>query len=252
MPYKHENNFRERRELKGVPLGEVFGSNSNWGQPSESIKTSGWLQQTIISLALLLLLTAIFFIDTPVTVAIQNKVRYYLADRQSDLSPVLRTALGEGIWRDNNERQVIDLTPPEKPVIKSLPVMSIPVSGRFVREFGWESLAVEGQRRLYPGIVIATDPGAPVRASLPGRAVMVGQTPTLGRLVELEHAAGLSTVYAGLSEILVSKGQQVSQDEIIGKAGITNNQAGLIHFEVRVNGTPVNPVDYFRANGGRI
>ncbi|MEW6661334.1 MAG: M23 family metallopeptidase [Bacillota bacterium] len=252
MKHKYDDNIREWREIKGVPLGEVFGPKSNWSQPGGAAKTSGWLGQAIVSMALLLLITSIFFFDSPIASEMQNRVRYYLADSRSDWTPVLKTALEKGLWMDSYERQVFNLTAPEKPVIKSLPAMSIPVSGRFSREFGWETSAVDGQRRLYPGIVIATDPGAPVRASLPGKVITIGQSPALGRMVELEHATGLSTVYAGLSEVLVSRGQQVKRDEIIGKAGSINNRTGSIHFEVRVNGTPVNPVDYFRPNPGNI
>lgn len=252
MKKKYDNYTREWREIKGVPLGEVFGPKFNWNQPGGRLKIGGLLSQAVVSIVLLLLITGVFFFENPLASEVQSKVRYYVADQKSDWTPALKTALETGLWMDTYQRQVFNLTAPEKPVIASLPAMSIPVSGRFTREFGWENSAVDGQRRLYPGIVIAADPGAPVRASLSGRVTVMGQSPTLGRMVELEHAAGLSTVYAGLSEVLVSRGQQVKQDEIIGKAGSINNRSGSVHFEVRVNGNPVNPLDYFRSGAGSI
>lgn len=174
-------------------------------------------------------------------------MRYWLANPRSDWTPVLKEALETGLWLDSYDRQVFRTSNPgQLPVVKPLPQMTIPASGRFTREFGLETSA-DGQQRLHAGIDITTEPLAPVRAALSGQVTRVGQDPLLGRVVEIQHSGGLSTRYANLAEVLVSEGQQVKQDFLIAKVGSAgkDQKSGRLHFEVWLDGVPVNPLDYF-------
>jgi len=104
-----------------------------------------------------------------------------------------------------------------------------------------------GNRRggFHAGIDIATGYGAPVGAAEAGRVVYAGWRGAYGRVVEISHGGGVTTVYAHLSSIVVSVGQEVNRGQVLGYVGTSGNATGPhLHFEVRVNGNPQNPLKY--------
>jgi murein DD-endopeptidase MepM/ murein hydrolase activator NlpD len=114
-----------------------------------------------------------------------------------------------------------------------------PVSGPVVSPFGirWG--------RLHAGIDIAAPSGAPVVASASGRVTYAGWMDGYGFIVVIQHAGSLATAYAHNSSLVVSTGQTVSQGQQISAVGCTGHCYGPhVHFEVRVNGTPVDPMGY--------
>lgn len=114
-----------------------------------------------------------------------------------------------------------------------------PVSGPITSGFG------QRWGRLHAGIDIGAGFGTPIRAAAAGTVVHAGWLGGYGNLVVIDHGAGLATAYAHQQAIFVSVGQQVGQGETIGEVGSTGNSTGPhLHFEVRVNGTPVDPLGY--------
>ncbi len=114
-----------------------------------------------------------------------------------------------------------------------------PVNGPVVSPFGMR------WGRLHAGIDIAAGSGTPIRAAASGRVVYSGWMDGYGNLVAIDHGRGLSTAYAHQSRIAVSNGQTVSQGQVIGYVGCTGHCFGPhLHFEVRINGTPVDPMGY--------
>ena len=114
-----------------------------------------------------------------------------------------------------------------------------PVSGPVVSPFGirWG--------RLHAGIDIAAPTGAPVVASASGRVTYSGWMDGYGLIVVIQHAGSLATAYAHNSSLAVSTGQTVSQGQRVSSVGCTGHCYGPhLHFEVRVNGTPVDPMGY--------
>jgi stage II sporulation protein Q len=86
-----------------------------------------------------------------------------------------------------------------------------------------------------------------VTAALGGTVTRVENAPVIGNVVEIEHDNGLSTIYYSLADVQVEQGQQVSQGEVIAKAGQNEYEKDLgvhLHFEVHENGEPVNPHRY--------
>lgn len=82
-----------------------------------------------------------------------------------------------------------------------------------------------------------------IRASLGGRVIKAGYMNGYGNLVVVDHGNGWVTYYAHLSRITVSKGQVVSKGQSLGFMGQTGNATGVhLHFEVRRNGQPINPL----------
>jgi murein DD-endopeptidase MepM/ murein hydrolase activator NlpD len=97
---------------------------------------------------------------------------------------------------------------------------------------------------MHAGIDIAAPSGTPVRAAASGSVIVAGYSGGYGNLVVIDHGNGLATAYAHMSAIYVGSGS-VSQGETIGAVGSTGNSTGNhLHFEVRVNGSPVDPMGY--------
>lgn len=102
-----------------------------------------------------------------------------------------------------------------------------------------------GYRRPHPGIDISAPPGSPVVATAKGRVVKAGPASGYGRTVEIDHGFGYRTRYAHLAEILARTGQEVERGEILGEVGRSGLATGPnLHYEVIVDGQPVNPWEY--------
>jgi murein DD-endopeptidase MepM/ murein hydrolase activator NlpD len=114
-----------------------------------------------------------------------------------------------------------------------------PVRGAIVSPFGMR------WGRLHSGIDIAAPAGTPIVASAAGQVAFAGTMGGYGLIVVVQHANGLSTAYAHNSSIAVSGGQTVGQGQMIASVGCTGHCTGdHVHFEVRVNGSAVDPMAY--------
>jgi murein DD-endopeptidase MepM/ murein hydrolase activator NlpD len=122
-----------------------------------------------------------------------------------------------------------------------------PGSGRFIWPVNGTFTSPYGMRwgRLHAGIDIAAPTGTPLRAADSGTVVLAGWTGGYGNYTCIGHGGGISTCYGHQSRIGVSQGQSVSQGQVIGALGNTGNSTGPhLHFEVRINGSPVDPMGY--------
>ena len=121
-----------------------------------------------------------------------------------------------------------------------------PATGPVVSGFGMRVHPVLGYARMHTGVDIGAPMGAPVSSAASGIVAYAGWSGGNGNLIVVDHGDGLATAYAHLSSIEVSQGQSVSQGQEIGKVGSTGLSTGPhLHFEVRVNGQPVDPMQYF-------
>ena len=97
------------------------------------------------------------------------------------------------------------------------------------------------------GIDIAAASGTPIKAAGPGEVLYQGWLRGLGQVVIIDHGGDLTTVYAHLSATSVREGSNVKAGTVIGRAGNTGTDAEYgLHFEVRKNGSAVNPMNYLR------
>lgn len=120
-----------------------------------------------------------------------------------------------------------------------------PVSGDITSYFGYRIHPILKKRKYHTGLDIAALMGTPIAASDTGVVIFSARNGGYGLMVTIDHGAGISTVYAHCSRLLVKKGQKVSKGETIAKVGTTGLSTGPhLHFEVRKDGVPVNPLNY--------
>jgi murein DD-endopeptidase MepM/ murein hydrolase activator NlpD len=127
-----------------------------------------------------------------------------------------------------------------------------PVDGTLEGGFGGRRNPFGGPGyEFHTGQDIEAPWGAPVIAGASGKVSFVGWQNGYGQLVVLDHGDGLTTRYGHLSEIDVELGQTVSRAQLLGKVGSTGRSTGPhLHYEVRINDQPVNPLPYLLLNNG--
>lgn len=119
---------------------------------------------------------------------------------------------------------------------------------RFTSGFGGRSDPFGRGHRRHEGVDLAAPKGTPIYAAADGVVTTAGRESGYGNVVRVRHEFGFETVYAHQSVIRVKVGQQVSRGERIGDMGSTGRSTGShLHYEVRVNGQPVNPMTYLEA-----
>ena len=125
--------------------------------------------------------------------------------------------------------------------------MQWPANGRLTSAFGYRTHPIYGDRRLHAGIDIGAGTGVPISAAEGGVVLLSYYSSSYGKLTVIDHGNGVTSSYAHQSTTLVSAGQRVTRGQTIGRAGATGNVTGPhLHFEVRVNGDPVDPLRYVR------
>ena len=119
---------------------------------------------------------------------------------------------------------------------------SWPVTGTITSPFGWRSNPFGGSPEFHQGLDIAAPSGTTVTAAAGGTVIMAQWYGGYGNYILIDHGGGYSTGYGHLSAIYVSNGQSVSRGQAIGAVGSTGQSTGPhLHFEVRINGKPVDP-----------
>lgn len=121
-----------------------------------------------------------------------------------------------------------------------------PVVGKLESSFGGRRNPFGGgSYEFHTGQDIDAPMGAPVHAGATGKVSFVGWQNGYGQLVVIDHGGGLTTRYGHLSQIAVSQGATVRRGEFVGKVGSTGRSTGPhLHYEVRINDDPVNPLRY--------
>jgi murein DD-endopeptidase MepM/ murein hydrolase activator NlpD len=132
-------------------------------------------------------------------------------------------------------------------IIEATPSL-LPTVGFVSSSFGYRRNPYNGTFRLHAGIDIAAETGTPVRAPAKGTVVYSGYREGYGKCVVIHHGYGISTLFAHNSKLYVTVGAKVRRGEVIAEVGSTGHSTGPhLHFEIRKNGVPVNPVTFFRS-----
>lgn len=121
-----------------------------------------------------------------------------------------------------------------------------PTAGHRTSGYGFRTHPIYGGRRMHTGVDISGGIGQPIVAAAKGQVVSAGWRGGYGLTVVIDHGGGLHTLYAHQSRLSVSNGDVVGQGEKIGEVGSTGNSTGPhLHYEVRVNGEPRDPMQWY-------
>jgi len=120
-----------------------------------------------------------------------------------------------------------------------------PTSGRITSSYGYRLSPFGYGRQFHSGIDIGASRGTPIYATADGKVTFAGYQGGYGYVVFISHGYGYSTVYAHMSKIAARAGQSVQRGDVIGYVGSSGRSTGPhLHYEVRVNGSTVNPWPY--------
>lgn len=139
------------------------------------------------------------------------------------------------LWESLSDRQsLLNATPNIKPA-----------KGWITSRFGRRINPVTGQHAMHAGLDIAAAPGSPVSAPADGVIIFAAYDESYGKLVSIDHGYGVTTRFGHQSQIYVHVGQRISKYDVIGAVGSTGRSTGPhLHYEVRINGTPVDPGNF--------
>lgn len=122
-----------------------------------------------------------------------------------------------------------------------------PVVGHLTGTFGERMDPFSGEGAFHTGVDISSQYGDAVRVAADGVVLEANERAGYGRLVVVDHGFGVTTYYGHLSSFNVLPGQQVRRGDAIGNVGVSGRSTGPhVHYEVRINGAPVNPMRYLR------
>ena len=120
-----------------------------------------------------------------------------------------------------------------------------PTKGWLTSSFGMRRDPFNGKRKMHEGLDIAARTGTPVYATADGIVSSIRTEPGYGKVVTVDHGYGYRTVYGHNSKYHVKVGQRVRRGDLISSVGNTGRSTGShVHYEVRLNGVPVNPHKY--------
>ena len=119
----------------------------------------------------------------------------------------------------------------------------------FTSGYGVRSDPFRGSAAMHPGIDLAGPMGTPIYATADGTVLRSGWTSGgYGNLIEVDHGRGIATRYGHLSQVLVRAGQHITRGQLIARMGSTGRSTGShLHYEVRIDGKPVNPIPFMKS-----
>lgn len=130
-------------------------------------------------------------------------------------------------------------------LLEHLPTLRPCDTGYFSSSFGVRTDPFTKKATHHDGLDISAPRGTPVMSTAAGTVIYAGRYYNYGQFIVVDHGGGYQTAYGHLHKIVVRKGQKVSKGSVIGEVGSTGRStAPHLHYEVRVNGVAVNPMDY--------
>ena len=129
-------------------------------------------------------------------------------------------------------------------LLRSTPTL-LPTKGWITSYYGPRISPTSRRKRMHEGLDIGAKPGTPIIAPADGRVLYAGIKPGFGKFVQIDHGYGVETFYAHSKNLYVKKGDIVRRGRKIASIGSTGSSTGPhLHYEIRVNGTPIDPLYY--------
>lgn len=178
----------------------------------------------------------------------QKSAQEQIADRLKTQRAFYEHAEAQlAIESEQLEKQIVDLVSSRrgKDMATGSGSMSMPIKAPISSPFGYRGHPIFGGRRFHSGVDLAGPNHTPVRASDSGCVLKTGWYGGYGKVVIISHGNGKSTLCGHMAQTVVSPGQNVKKGEVIGYEGSTGFSTGPhVHFEVRIDGKPRNPLNY--------
>lgn len=155
----------------------------------------------------------------------------------------------ESLTLEQNLHDLYELLSDQKSFLKALPTKR-PADGYFTSGFGIRVSPFGEGERMHEGLDIANVVGTPIKSPAQGTVLFAGRKSGYGNIVIIDHGYGLETWYGHTSKILVKQGQLVKRGQtmaLLGNSGERSTGAH-VHYEVRVHGIPVDPLNYILEN----
>lgn len=154
--------------------------------------------------------------------------------------------LKQKLYQQENRIRALDVLMQSRKIDLERVPTGMPVSmlqARMSSPFGWRIHPISRASRLHAGLDFAAPKGTPIYAASNGVVSSASYVNGYGYLIEIDHGAGVTTVYAHNSENLAEAGEIVSRRQLIARVGNTGNSTGAhLHFEVRLDGVPIDPM----------
>jgi len=146
--------------------------------------------------------------------------------------------------QENSFGNLLDKLEGQRSLLASTPAIQ-PTGGWMTSRFGYRVSPFTGRKEFHKGVDIANRKGTAILATANGIVSFAGDKGTMGNVLVIDHGHGMITRYAHLSEALKKQGEKVKRGDIIAQMGNSGRSTGPhLHYEVHLNGVPVNPVTY--------
>ncbi len=166
------------------------------------------------------------------------------AEALKEMSAELTQLKGAASRQEASLQMLIEYFEDKRSLFASTPSIW-PVRGWVTSRFGNRTSPFSGIQKFHEGMDIAAQTGTPVVAAADGVVIKAGFGTGYGNMVELSHGYGIKTLYAHNSRLNVKAGQHVRRGDVVAYAGDSGSSTGPhLHYEVRLNGLPVNPAKY--------
>jgi murein DD-endopeptidase MepM/ murein hydrolase activator NlpD len=171
-----------------------------------------------------------------------------LQAQYQELDLKITSMTAESLALEQNLQDQYEHLVDQKAFLAALPTRK-PAIGYYTSGFGTRRAPFGGKVKMHEGVDIANHPGTPIKATADGVVTFANTKAGYGQTVILDHGYGLQTWYAHTRKILVKNGQKVRRGDTVALLGNTGRSTGPhCHYEVRVNGIPVDPLSYILEN----
>lgn len=171
-----------------------------------------------------------------------------LQSQYQELDLKISSMTAESLALEQNLQDQYEHLVDQKAFLAALPTRK-PAIGYYTSGFGTRRAPFGGKVKMHEGVDIANHPGTPIKATADGVVTFANTKAGYGQTVILDHGYGLQTWYAHTRKILVKNGQKVRRGDTVALLGNTGRSTGPhCHYEVRVNGIPVDPLSYILEN----
>lgn len=192
------------------------------------------------------------FIEQDANISTENPVNAFKGELASERSSANYTtllikideAVKDSMLKEQSVVELWDALSDSQSILAATPSIK-PTRGPVGSRFGYRIDPINGKTKMHAGLDIVASPGTLVRAPADGVVSFAGWDDQYGKLVSIDHGYGVLTRFAHNSQIFVQVGQKVSKYDVISASGSTGRSTGPhLHYEVRVNGIPVDPTNY--------